>query len=167
MVKSGLLVAALGVVAAADAQTTGPTGISGRIGIFFPTDSVASDLGSAWFAFGADYKLNRYSVDAPTADTLSFLSVSFDYYEKDDLRAIPIALNYNVRSGQIVWSAGIGVDFVRTFSDDSTGLGGQLGVTYEFANRNAPYNPFFVQAKYFLSSESDLNGFGVYAGFRF
>lgn len=158
---------ALGVAGAANAQTNGPTGISARIGVFFPTDDLAKDLGSTWFGFGADYKLNRFSVGAPTQSTLSYLSVSVDYYEKDDLRSIPIALNYNVRSGQIVYSAGLGVDFVRTFSDDTTGLGGQLGIAYEFSNSNSPSNPFFVQAKYFFSSKSDLNGFGVYAGFRF
>jgi hypothetical protein len=167
VLKAGVLVAAFGVVGAANAQTNGPTGISARIGVFFPTDDLARDLGSTWFAFGGDYKLNRIGVNSPNAETLSYLSISADYYEKDDLRSIPIALNYNVRSGQIVYSAGIGVDFVRTFSDDTTGLGGQLGIAYEFSNANSPNNPFFVQAKYFFSSKSDLNGFGVYAGYRF
>jgi hypothetical protein len=166
-VKVGVVAMAIGAAGAANAQTNGPSGFSARLGIFFPTNDLARDLGSTWFAFGGDYKLTRYSVDAPTRETLSYLSISADYYEKDDLRSIPIALNYNVRSGQIVWSAGIGVDFVRTFTDDTTGFGGQLGATYEFANTNAPNNPFFVQAKYFFSSKSDLNGFGVYAGYRF
>jgi hypothetical protein len=158
---------AVGAAGMANAQTNGPSGISARIGVFFPTDDFARNVGDQWFMFGADYKLNRYSVDAPTASTLSFLSISADYYEKDDLRAIPVALNYNVRSGQIVYSAGLGVDFVRIPSDNTIGLSGQLGITYEFANANAPVNPFFVQAKYFFSSKSELNGFGVFAGYRF
>lgn len=167
MIKAGVCAAALGVVTVANAQTNGPSGVSARLGIFLPTGNAAKDLGNSWFGFGADYKLRKYAVGAPTEDTLSYLSVSADYYEKGDLRAIPVALNYNVRNGQLVYSAGLGVDFVRTFSDSTTGLSGQLGVTYEFANANAPTTPFFVQAKYYISSKSDLNGFGVYAGFRF
>ena len=165
--KAGVVAVALGVAGAASAQTNGPSGISARIGVFFPTDDLAKDLGKTWFGFGADYKITRYSVDAPTSDTLSYISISADYYEKGGTRSIPVAVNYNVRNGQLVWSAGLGVDFVRLPADNSLGLSGQLGATYEFKNGSAPYNPFFVQAKYFFSSKSELNGFGVYAGYRF
>lgn len=168
LVKMGVMSAILGVAGAANAQTNGPSGFSGRLGIFFPSDSLARDLGKTWFGFGADYKLNKVAVGAPTTETLSYLSISADYYEKSSRRAIPVALNYNVRSGQIVYSAGLGVDFVRPIvGRNDSGLSGQLGFTYEFANTNAPTNPLFVQAKYFFSSDSNLSGFGVYAGFRF
>ena len=89
--KVGVVAMAIGAAGAANAQTNGPSGFSARLGIFFPTNDLARDLGSTWFAFGGDYKLTRYSVDAPTRETLSYLSISADYYEKDDLRSIPIA----------------------------------------------------------------------------
>jgi len=165
--KLGVAALAVAFSGIASAQTTGPSGISARLGVFLPTNNLARDLGRTWFAFGADYKLNRYSVEAPTTATRSFLSISADYYEKSGTRAIPVALQYNVRSGQLVFHGGLGVDFVRVVDDSTIGLSGQLGATYEFANTNQPYNPFFVQAKYFFSSKSELSGFGIFVGYRF
>ncbi|AIE86925.1 hypothetical protein [Fimbriimonas ginsengisoli] len=164
--KAAVAASVLACVGVANAQTNGPSGISARIGVFFPTNDLARDIGKTWFAFGADYKLKE--IPAPEANGhVSYISITGDYYEKDGVRAIPIALNYNIRVNQLVFSAGLGVDFVR-IGTSSTGLSGQLGATYEFANSGSTsYNPFFVQAKYFFSSKSDLNGFGVYAGYRF
>ncbi len=157
---AALLVAVPGV---ASAQTNGPMGLSARVGLFFPTSNLARNLGQNWFAFGADYKINRMAMSAPTEDTLAYLSVSFDYYSKGNSSAIPIALNYNVRASQIVWHAGIGLDIVR-FGANTSGFAAQVGAAYEFGPGPTP---FFLQAKYFFSSKSDLNGFGVFVGARF
>lgn len=152
--------------AVAGAQTNGPSGFSVRLGAFFPTSSVARALNNTWFTGGLDYKITRYSVDAPTEDTLSYLSLSADYYESKGVRNIPVALHYNIRNGQFVYSAGVGADF-RRIGGDGVGLHGQLSAAYEFANANSPNTPFFVQAKYFFASKSVLNGLGVYFGWRF
>ena len=160
---AGVAALLVAVPSAASAQTNGPTGISARIGLFFPTSNLARNLGQNWFAFGADYKLNTANMSAPTEDTLAYLSVSADYYTKGGSSALPIALNYNVRASQIVWSAGIGLDIVR-FGANTSGFAAQVGAAYEFGPGPTP---FFVQAKYFFSSKSDLNGFGVFLGARF
>lgn len=166
--KAAAVATVAACMGAASAQTNGPTGISARLGVFFPTSDLARDLGKTWFAFGADYKLSSVSVEPARGAYASYLSVSADYYEKNDLRAIPVAVNYNVRANQFVFSGGIGIDFVRTLSDNTSGFSGQLAATYEFANSGSTSNnPFFVQAKYFFSSKSDLSGFGVYVGYRF
>ena len=151
------------VPSAASAQTNGPTGISARIGFFLPTAQLARNLGQNWFAFGADYKLNTANMAAPTEDTLAYLSISGDYYSKGNASAMPIALNYNVRASQIVWSAGVGLDMVR-LGTNTTGFAAQVGAAYEFGPGPTP---FFVQAKYFFSSKTDLNGFGIFLGARF
>lgn len=166
--KMAGVAAVLGFVGVAGAQTNGPAGISARLGVFFPTSDVARAASKNWFAFGADYKLQGVNVAPARGEYASYLSISGDFYEKGNLRAIPVAVNYNVRAQQLVFSGGIGMDFVRIGSSDKSGFAGQLGATYEFANSGkTTVNPFFVQAKYFFSSKSDLNGFGLYLGYRF
>lgn len=168
IVKVAAAASVLGVAGIAGAQTNGPTGISARLGVFFPTSDPARDLGKSWFGFGADYKLQSVNVQPARGEYASYLSVSGDYYEKGGARAMPIAINYNVRANQLVFSGGVGIDFVRAFGDDSSGFSGQLAATYEFAQSGRTNStPFFVQAKYFFSSKSDLSGIGVYAGVRF
>jgi len=166
--KLAMMAAVLGVAGVAGAQTNGPTGLSARLGVFFPTSDLAQSAGKSWFGFGADYKLNSVNVAPARGEYMSYLSISADYYEKSGLRAIPVAVNYNVRAAQLVFSGGVGIDFVRVGNNDDSGFAGQLGATYEFANSGkTTMNPFFLQAKYYFSSKSDLNGFGIYAGYRF
>lgn len=166
--KAALAAIFIGGVALANAQSNGPTGLSARIGAFFPTNTTASDLAPTWFGFGADYKLNNYGMGTVGKGMPAFLSLSADFYEKNGFRGIPIGLNFNVRSGQLVFAAGVDIDFERTFNEDTTGIGGQLAATYEFAGSGkGNYNPLFIQAKYFVSSKSELDGFGVFLGVRF
>lgn len=160
--KMGLAVLVLGVAGAASAQTNGPSGISGRIGAHFPR------VGDTNFGIGLDYKFP--SVDVPDArgGYVSYLGASVDWYGRNDNWNIPLAVTYNVRNNQLVFGAGIGVDFYKRGGDSKAGLGGQLSATYEFARSGeTAYNPFFVQAKYFFANQSDLSGFGLYAGYRF
>lgn len=163
-------IAALAALAAlpgaALAQTNGPTGFSARLGYFFTTNNGSFDGG---FGAGIDYKLNNFSVRAPGEGLQSYLGVSLDYYGGDGASNIPLALTYNVRSGDIVYSAGVGVNFYNIDDVDETGtsLGGQVGIAYEFGNAGRMDKPLFVSAKYFLTRKSDLGGFGVYVGYRF
>lgn len=152
-----------GVAATASAQTNGSNGLSARVGVFLPTDTI--NFSSA-FAAGIDYKLRSFRLRTPAEGTQSYLGVSVDYYGNNDNSNIPVALTYNVRSGQIVYSAGVGVDF-RAGDDTGTSLGGQVGIAYEFGSAGRAANPIFVQAKYFLTDKSDLSGFGLYLGYRF
>ncbi len=162
---------ALAVVAtAALAQTNGPTGVSGRVGVLFPSQSSARDISKNWFGVGLDYKLNTYSVESVSAGNPAYVGVSLDYYGHGSTSNIPLALTYNVRASQFVFSAGAGVDFYNLgdIGDGSgTGLGGQLGVAYEFGQGASANNPLFLQAKYFFSSKSSANGLGIYVGYRF
>lgn len=162
-------VAALaGVAATAGAQTNGPTGFSARLGIFLPTDS--NKIGSStWFNLGADYKLNKFNVNAPAEGTQSYLGLSADYYFSGSNSNVPLAVTYNIRQGQLVYSAGIGADFynIDDISKTGTSLGGQVAVAYEFGHVDRMDKPLFVQAKYFITRHSELSGFGVYLGYRF
>ena len=156
-------VALCGVAATAGAQTNGPKGISARIGVAIPTDT--RYFGSA-FAAGIDYKFPTIGVKSPGEGLQSYLGASVDYYGNGDGNNIPVALTYNVRSGSIVYNAGIGVDFYSA-DKNGTSLGGQVGISYEFGHGATLNNPLFVQAKYFITRESALNSFGLYVGYRF
>lgn len=157
-------VAALsGVAAIAGAQTNGPLGISVRAGVMLPTND---DAFSTAFAAGIDYKLRNFSLRSPGEGLQSYLGLSADYYGDGDHNNIPVALTYNVRSGSIVYHAGIGIDF-HAGDDTGTSLGGQVGIAYEFGNAGRANNPLFLQAKYFITDKSELSGFGLYLGYRF
>lgn len=168
--KAGVAAVVMMGAGLAAAQTNGPSGFSARLGLFLPSDRFARDIGDTWFAGGLDYKLNTMSVPSPNNLNPAYVGLSADFYSRGGASNLPLAVTYNVRSGQLVWSAGLGVDFynIDNPSESGTSLGGQVGVGYEFAQAGTmPVNPIFVQAKYFFTRDSRLNGFGLYVGVRF
>lgn len=158
-----------GVMATAQAQFTEPVGLSVRGGIFFPNNREARDAGNTWFGFGAEYQIDSLNLGL-TDDMSATYSISLDYLTKGDFQSIPLLLNYVGRNDQFFYSAGLGVNFVRvpvtvgTGTRSRTELGYQIGVGYDF---NTGQTPIFIEAKYFGSADSRLNGFGVFAGVRF
>jgi hypothetical protein len=156
--KATLVISAISAVALANAQTNGPTGFSARLGVQFSRSNDSN------LAFGLDYKLQKVQVNAGEQYP-SYVGISADYYGRSGYYNIPIAVTYNVRSTQLIFSAGVGVDIYR-FGSYKSGFGGQLGVQYEIGQTNAA-NPLFVGAKYFLANESELSGLAVYVGYRF
>ncbi len=161
------LAALAALASAASAQTNGPTGFSARLGLFVATNDSSFSTG---FAGGVDYKISSFGVRAPGEGLQSYLGVSADYYGDGGTSNIPVALTYNVRSGALVYSAGIGVDFYnidKLNNGTGTSLGGQVGIAYEFGNAGRVDKPLFVAAKYFITRKSDLGGFGLYVGYRF
>ena len=141
----------------ASAQTSG---LSARVGAFFPT---TSSFGSTWFAGGIDYKLNSLSSAMPAGT--GYWGLSADYYTFGGNSNIPVVINYNVHESNLVFSLGAGIDFYDEpglSSGSGTGFDAQAAVTYNFGNQ-----PYFLQAKYFLASRSEMRGIGVYAGYRF
>jgi hypothetical protein len=157
--KATLVLSALAIVAAACAQSNGPKGFSARLGAQFARG------GDSNLAFGLDYKLNKVSVGNYGEENPSYVGLSVDYYGRSGYYNIPLAVTYNVRATQLVFSAGLGIDIYR-FGSYKSGFGGQLGVQYEIGQSNSA-NPLFVGAKYFFANESDLSGLGIYAGYRF
>ena len=65
-----------------------------------------------------------------------------------------------------MYHAGIGVDF-HAGNDSGSSLGGQVGIAYEFGHAGSVNKPLFVQANYFITDKSSLDGFGLYVGYRF
>lgn len=150
------------VGAVASAQTNGPQGLSARIGWFFPR------VGDNDFSAGLDYKFSNVPVEPARGEYLSYLGLTADYYGRSNAYNIPIAVTYNARVNQLVFSGGVGVDVYRRFGESKAGLGAQIGVAYEFGpETGTARNPVFLQAKYFFANNSDLNGLAVYVGVRF
>jgi hypothetical protein len=144
----------------ASAQSYGNTGLSARIGAFFPT---TSSFGSTWFAGGIDYKLNSLSSAMPAGS--GYWGLSADYYTYGGNSNIPVVINYNVRESNLTFSLGAGIDFYdepSASTSSGTGFDAQAAVSY-----NLQGSPFFLQAKYFLAGRSELRGIGVYAGLHF
>ena len=162
----GSATAALALCAAAGAQTTTyqPVGASVRIGAFLPANSTTNkELGTAIFAFGADYRLASRT---PRLFGLeSYLEGSVDYYRRDETGAIPILLNYVATSGQYYFKVGAGVSFESFPGDDFAGFGYQLGAGYNIPSTSRL--PLFLQASFFGADRSRVNGFGLYVGARF
>jgi hypothetical protein len=161
--KVGMIALAGACIGAASAQSSGPLGISARIGGFYPSSDSARNLSSTWYSFGLDFKLSTL----PSLGTgfHSYIGLSGDYIGNGGDNIIPVALTYNIRQGQMVYSAGLGPEFRNDgdLESSSVGLGEQVGVAYEFGNMPTP---IFIQAKYFFGS-SQLNGLGVFLGVRF
>ena len=164
--KIGAVGIATACICAADAQTNGPSGLSVRLGLFAPTSSDASDISRHWVDFGLDYKLNILAFKVPGVDLKSYFSISADYYSHSGDNDLPVALNYNLRQGSIIYSAGIGPEFRNAgdLTGTGTGIGEQLGISYEFGSGPLP---IFLQAKYFISSRPELSGLAGFVGVRF
>jgi hypothetical protein len=163
--KVGVIAAAVAFAGTAAAQTA-PSGLSVRVGMFLPTNSLASDLGSTWFSFGADIKLSTLSASVPVVGTEAYFGISADYYSHGSDSDIPVALTYNVKQGPLGFAAGIGPDFRNSGDLTSTGvgIGEQLSIKYDIIKVGVP---IFVEGKYFFSSKPELSGFGLYVGIKF
>jgi hypothetical protein len=151
---------------AQDAPTS--TGISLRVGAFFPNDAFAKAQSKTWFAVGVQYKvseLSQFSKDNYKAD----LAVSFDYYERSGFRISPLLLNYVGHIGEdFFYTGGVGVAFTRfpagTGFNSETKFAYTVGVGY---NVTKGKQPIFVEGKFFGNETKEYNGFGLYAGIRF
>jgi hypothetical protein len=162
--KAGVAALVVGCAAGASAQSNGPTGISLRIGAFFPTSSGA---GGTYTAFGADYKLSSLPGNVTGSGMIGYWGLSADYYSRGGASNLPLVVNYNLRQGAIVYSLGAGVEFYNL--DDlngssGTGFDAQAGIAYDISTKVIPV---FLQAKFFLASHDADRGFGIYAGVRF
>ena len=156
---------ALCAVAGAQARPYQPIGASVRVGLFLPTNSSTNDdIGTAFVAFGADYRLVGFKL--PRVFGLeSYLKGSVDYYRRDDTGNIPVLLNYVGASGQYYFQLGAGVGFETVKDDSKTGFAYTAGVGYNVPSTSRL--PIFLQANFFGADRSRVNGFGLFAGIRF
>jgi hypothetical protein len=159
----------LGLAVPAQAQYSKPIGVSVRAGLFFPNDSTARDReGQSWFTAGAEYKLRDMNIGT-NQEFSGSLSLSVDFYNKGSYSNVPVLLNYIGRTDQFYYGLGAGVGFGKV----PAGVGGSrndtdfnygLTIGYDFVRGQTP---LFVEAKYFGSNESALNGFAIVGGVRF
>jgi len=160
---------AIGVVSPANAQYQKPIGLSVRAGMFFPSNGDARNIeGQSWFAGGLEYKIKDLKYNSSDPKYTAMLTASLDYYGKGSFTQVPLLLNYVAHMDQFYWTGGAGVGFGRvpsgTGATTDTEFAYQMGIGYDFVKSQMP---FFLELKYFGSSESKLNGFGIYGGLRF
>lgn len=156
------------VASPALAQESRPLGLALRAGLFWPTNSNTRNMeGDTWFSLGAEYKIRDLSLATMDTGMPAALTLSLDYQGKGNFRHVPVLVNYVARNNQVFYSVGLGVGFTRVpivgGTDDKTRLAYQLGIGYDFQQGSTPV---FVEAKYFGSSRSELNGFGFFLGVR-
>jgi hypothetical protein len=150
--------------ASVHAQESKPFGLSIRAGLFFPANSDARHSeGDSWFAGGLEYKLKDVNWKGAGEGYNGHISLSLDTITKGDFKNVPILLNYVARKNEWFYTAGLGVSFSSLDGDDRTRLGYQLGFGYDFTQGKTP---IFLEAKYWGTSKSEFNGFGIYAGIR-
>jgi hypothetical protein len=170
-----IMLAALGVVAAsaltasALAQETKPMGLSIRAGGFFPSSSASRNESSTWLGLGAEFKLKDMNFGTAQPGTSSHLSLSVDYMGSGDFRSMPVLVNWVANTNEFYYTAGVGYTFGRhmtgtpAVAEDRNTLAYSFGLGYNFQQGK---NPFFVEGRFWGSSESDFNGLGVYVGVR-
>ena len=168
-----IMLAALGLAAAsalttsAVAQETRPMGLSLRAGAFFPSSDAGRNENRTWLAIGAEFKLKDLNFGMGEPGTSSHLSASIDYMGSGDFRSLPVLINWVGRNNEFYYTAGLGYTFGRNevagVADDRNALAYSLGVGYDFQQGRTP---FFLEGRFWGSSESDFNGFAVYVGVR-
>jgi hypothetical protein len=165
-----VLVAAVGafalgvVVAPAAAQTSKPVGLSIRAGVVFPTDSsVRNAIGKTLFGAGVEFKVSDANTGMGAPNQNGHISVSADYYGKNNASNIPVLVNYVGMSNEFFYSVGAGVAFTRGGGSNNTNFAYQFGVGYNFQHSQTPV---FLEAKYWGNSKSAANAIGVYLGVR-
>lgn len=165
---------ALGVAAVtvpAIAQETKPIGISVKAGLFEPSARAARDEGKQWFIAGVEYRLQDVRVDATNPSYTAHLSVTVDYFQKGDMGATPILLNYVGRINEWYYTAGAGISFNRDYSikaderetNNTSRFAFALRLGYDFQHRRTP---LFVEGAYFGNNNDRLNGFALMVGIR-
>lgn len=138
------------------------TGVSVRLGMFFPFNSTTKQAGDAWLAYGAQYRIVTLD-STPTSRTS--LAISADYFGREGYSEAPVLLNYLSGANHAYFSLGAGVGFVQEPGVSGTDFAYQVGVGYDFpTTSNAS---FFVEAHFWGSDRSEMNGAGVYAGVHF
>lgn len=145
------------------AQEMKPVGLSIRLGLLFPTADRAQDAGKSWFGAGFDYKLGDLKSKSRDGYMASY-SLSADVFQKGDFRAAPILLNYIGRSKQTYYIAGAGVSLNDVPGGGKTEFAYSLGVGIDFNRFNMPC---FAELRWLGNANSDLNGWGLFAGVRF
>jgi len=143
-----------------------PTGVSVRIGGFYPSETdTRGNSGNSWLTAGIDFKLKGMKLPVLPR---GYFSLSLDYAGKDDYRTAPLLLNYT--SGRtLYWSAGAGVTFARFPEDDGTindkvrfAYSGAIGMNF----RNGEI-PLFLEVRYFGCEMPRVAGVAVDVGARF
>ncbi|CAN5652395.1 hypothetical protein BH11ARM2_BH11ARM2_26180 [soil metagenome] len=172
MKKIFALAALAAIAVSASAQVPSPLGSSGlsaRVGGFFPTDAGTRALSRTWFAAGVQYKLGDFGGGFLTSRLTGTYALSLDYFQRDDFRVLPIMLNYVGSVDSLFFTVGAGVSFTRSpangggFNDQGR-FGYTLGVGY---NVNIATIPAFVEGRFWGNERSEANGFGLYAGIHF
>lgn len=164
------IIAAAAFSATAGAQEVKPMGLTVRAGAFFPTEARGKAVGKTWFGGGIEYKLGDLNFSGSPEGMSGEYSISVDYFNKGNLRNIPVNLNWVGRSQGIFYTVGAGVGMTRTVTaaavrQNRSAFSYQVGVGYEFNKGTG--TPVFVELKYIGSSKSQLNGWGAFAGIRF
>jgi hypothetical protein len=171
MKKTVLALAVAALAAPAFAQYEKPLGVSVRAGLFFPSNASARDReGQSWFTVGADYKIKDLNLGGTSPGYSGALHLSVDYYGKGSYNNVPLMLQFIGRTdGGFYYGVGAGIGFTRvpnpgggSSNDEDFVYGFTAG--YDFVRGGTP---LFVEAKYFGSNESQLNGFAIVGGIRF
>lgn len=148
------------------AQETPLSGLSIRVGAFFPTDGGARSVSKTWFNAGLDYKIRDLGTRSGRP---AELGVSLDWINRDDYRIAPLLATYKTGLGERAYVVGgLGVAFSRRPTGNGTEEKARLAFTLGLGyNLNMGATPFFVEGRFIGNERSEFNGFALYGGIRF
>lgn len=148
---------------------TGAQDLNLRVGLFQPSKgSVRDSTSDNWLSLGLDYKLRDLDFGGDSMVKYR-LGLSIDWIERNDFRAIPVLATATGSNGQgIYWLAGAGFAFNRYpatgGSENETRFAYTIGLGYEFKGSQLPLS---LELRYQGNNRSELQGWALYAGFRF
>jgi opacity protein-like surface antigen len=150
------------------AQETKPLGVSIKVGQFSPSSRAGKEEGKGWISFGIDTKIKDMRFDKGRGE---YLTVSADFFQKGDLRSVPVTLNWVSRTNEWYVFGGAGVSFTQDYrivgldreSEDSIELAYVLGVGYDFQYQRSP---LFGEVRFHGNGNDRLNGFSIAVGLR-
>jgi len=142
-----------------------------KFGTFEPSAGRAREEGKGWTLIGVEVYVSRLSHDASSPGESSWLTVSVDNYQKGDLEATPVLLNFLTRSKDWQYTLGTGLAFnqqitgtgVTLDTERKTAFAYHFGVGYRLRSLGFPA---VLELRYFGNAYDTLNGFGFCVGLR-
>ncbi len=159
-----LALASTALASVAGAQTSEPTGLSLRGGIFLPNSTAARNEAQNWATLGLVYRLRDIKYpDVQNRFTVS-QAVSLDWAGSGPFSVTPVLFNYIQRRDSLYGFAGAGVAFVRAPGSNQAEFGYNFGVGYDLARGGDAY---FGEVRYLGTSDGTVNGLSLQVGIRF
>lgn len=153
---------ALGAMALpAAAQTSKPVGLSIRAGVVFPTNG--NNDNTVLFGAGLEFNLTSVTPSSMGLNNSGHISISGDYYGKNNAYVIPVMLNYVGTANEFYYSIGAGIADSHGGGNSNWNFGYTAAIGINFSQSQTP---LFLEGRFWGNSDSRFDAIGIYLGVR-